>query len=162
MNALPRYAELEVERRWLVAPGAVDVAGLPRRTIQDRYLDGTRMRLRKITDANGVTVFKLGKKYGKRGACVEPVTTLYLTETEHAAFDALPGAQLTKARFTIAGGALDVFAAPHDGLVMFSIELDSEDAARDYLSPPFVGREVTDDEAFGGHALARASVTGAR
>ncbi len=48
---LPKYAVLENERRFLVAPGvAADLAISARRLIRDRYIDGGRLRLRSVTD----------------------------------------------------------------------------------------------------------------
>lgn len=155
MEELPRYALLEIERRWLVDLAAVgDLTDVPYRVIDDLYIAGTRLRLRKVTDRNGVGVFKLGKKYGKRTPLAEPITTLYLSDAEHQKLAGLPGASLTKKRYTIAGGSLDVFPPPHDGLAIFELELPSEEAAGAYVPPPFVRREVTGDPSFTGFALA--------
>ena len=55
----PKYAHIERERRFLVDPGKrPDLAGLSFVEIEDRYLDGTRLRLRRMRDsATGAVVF---------------------------------------------------------------------------------------------------------
>ncbi len=47
---IPKYAKLENERRFLVDPArAPSVEGQPYRLIEDRYIDGARLRLRMAT-----------------------------------------------------------------------------------------------------------------
>src|SRR5213075_221994 len=60
-------------------------------TFEDLYVDGSRLRLRKITEPNGNALYKFGRKYGKRSALSEPITTLYLTEIEYRQLSCLPG-----------------------------------------------------------------------
>lgn len=64
MTVPPKYAVPEFERRWLVAnmssvPGPLGDA----RLIEDRCIAETRLRLRRVTDAQGGVTTKLGKKY---------------------------------------------------------------------------------------------------
>lgn len=155
MSEPPRYALPEIERRWIVDLAAVgELAAVPHRVFEDLYLEGTRLRLRKVVDPSGTTSFKLGKKYGKRTALTEPITTLYLTEEEHRRLAVLPGAFVSKRRHAIAGGSLDVYELPRERLAIFELELEDEAAATAYVPPPFVTREVTHDPLFTGHALA--------
>ncbi|GMA18392.1 hypothetical protein MM440_08690 [Arsenicicoccus piscis] len=55
-----KYAIVERERRYLVAaiPDGVTTV----RTIIDRYLPGTRLRLREVIEADGTITHKLGHK----------------------------------------------------------------------------------------------------
>jgi CYTH domain-containing protein len=159
---LLKYAKVERERRWLLdgVPPFPDDARQVR--IVDRYLHGTRLRLREVTETDGTVVRKLGHKIrlgddAREVAC----TSLYLDDAEWAALSALPGDVLSKLRVLVPHGehtiALDVFERSYVGL--FLAEIDAGD-------PPFAGpedlperyhvvREVTDDEAFTGAALAR-------
>lgn len=154
-GAIPKYAALEIERRWLVDLEAIgDLANVPYRDIEDRYLADSRLRLRRIAHPDGVIVYKLGKKYGRRPAGSEPVTNIYLTRVEHEWLSVLPGAVALKRRYRVAGGALDIHRRPREGLAIFEMEFDGEPAARDYQPPSFVIREITGEPAFTGAALA--------
>jgi CYTH domain-containing protein len=153
---LPRYSIPEIERRWLVDATSVDsLADAPYRRYEDLYLRNSRLRLRRITESNGSELYKLGKKYGKRSALSEPIATLYLTEAEYTQLRALPGSVAVKRRYTLAGGSLDVYEQPMAGTMIFELEFESEDAALAYQPPRFVGREVTNESAYSGFALAQ-------
>jgi adenylate cyclase len=167
-----KYARPERERRWLVTSPPAD-AGDPLR-IEDRYLDGTRLRLRRVAGAGSV-VFKLGQKV--RAAEHDPslvwVTTFYLSEEEYRRLAVLPAAVLVKTRRQVAHGSLvlavDEFAGPLRGLVLPGTglagtelpgsELPGTEAARtggEPLDLPcWLGPEVTLDERYTGAALAR-------
>lgn len=156
---LPKYAIPEIERRWLVDPkalGPLDEA--PRWIVEDLYLAGTRLRLRAMIDPAGGTIHKLGKKYGRGEALGEPITNLYLSESEHALLLRLPGARSRKRRYHIAGGSLDVYERPgaSAGIAVFEREFELEAVARAYVPPGFVTREITGDPAYSGAALAGA------
>src|SRR6188472_3542799 len=56
-----KYAVVERERRWLLTIMPDDLVG-EMVLIRDRYLTGTRLRLREITDEEGSRVLKLGHK----------------------------------------------------------------------------------------------------
>ncbi|HST48229.1 hypothetical protein [Jatrophihabitans sp.] len=156
-----KYAHAERERRWLVASPPAG-AGEPLQ-IADRYLDGTRLRLRRISDAGSV-VFKLNQKV--RAEPGDPflvwVTTLYLTAEEYRRLAALPAAVLVKSRRRMdhrgTRFAVDEFAGALRGLVLAETELpelSGGEAALPGGLPPWLGREVTSDERYTGAALAR-------
>jgi CYTH domain-containing protein len=152
----PKYAIAEVERRWLVELSEVGpLHGRPYREIEDRYITGTRLRLRKVTGAGGELVFKLCKKYGKVTALSEPITNLYLTEAEYDALSQLSGVVVKKPRYAVSGGALDLYSSPLVGLAVFEVEFESEAAASGYTPPSFVRAEVTHDAPYSGASLAR-------
>jgi CYTH domain-containing protein len=154
-GAIPKYAALEIERRWLVDLAAVgDLSNVPYRDIEDRYLADSRLRLRRIAHPDGAVVYKLGKKYGRRPAGAEPVTNIYLTRLEHEWLSVLPGAVTLKRRYRVAGGALDIHRRPREGLAIFEVEFEHEEAARDYRPPSFTLGEITGQPAFTGAALA--------
>ena len=164
MAELPRYARLELERRWLVDPARLpDLSGAPFRRIEGLYLDGGRLRLRVITHhPGGALEFKLGKKYERTDPLGGPIATLYLTQAEHAAFARLPGAPLVKQRYRLDGSSLDVFEGALAGLTLAEIEFEDPAAALAVPPPAWAGREVTEDPFFRGAALARTTAAALR
>jgi CYTH domain-containing protein len=158
MTEAPKYSHLEIERRWLVDLSVVDLVGAPFREIDDLYIADSRLRLRRVSGPNGV-VFKLGKKYGKRTALAEPITNLYLTESEYRRFAALPGHHTRKRRYSLPHGSLDVYLEPNKDLAVFEVEFDDEQAAREFEPPPFVTSEITSESAFSGVSLAESRAT---
>ncbi len=154
----PKYSLPECERRWLVGapPDGLD----PGRLIEDLYLDGTRLRLRRETDADGhVLVWKLARKYGATARGIEPMTNLYLTQAEHALLAALPAAAIRKRRYPAPFAGLpfviDRFEDELAGHAIAELELPNADALWAAASPPWCGREITGDPAYAGAKLAR-------
>ena len=152
------YARPENERRFLAAaiPDGVEDA----RQIEDRYLDGTRLRLRRVGSGPDA-VHKLAQKVRVRDA--DParlsLTNIYLDAAEYAVLAALPGASVHKTRGVGRAGALevalDVFTGALTGLVLAEVEVEDPDAA--LALPSWFGDEVTHDDRFSGGALARTS-----
>jgi hypothetical protein len=75
-----KYARIERERRFLLAGFPRDVTIVRTRHITDRYIDGTRLRLRELRDDAGPTVYKLTQKIPAPGpdAQVGFITNIYL------------------------------------------------------------------------------------
>jgi CYTH domain-containing protein len=156
-----RYTKLERERRFLVAPAALPPLGAAFARCEDLYLAGTRVRLRRMTEQPaGVALYKLTQKLEGEDPRIRRLTTLYLSEAEHRAFDVLPGARIAKRRHRAASGGLDwgvdVFEGALAGLVLAEREFDSEAELHAAAAPSFAALEVTDDAAFSGGALAHA------
>ncbi len=153
-----RYARLEREQRWLLPDVPTGAAGMAR--IRDRYLAGTRLRLRRIESeaSDARPVYKLGQKI--RVADDNPervnITNLYLSEDEYVQLLALPGAEVAKCRRWLDWHdhrlAIDEFEGRHHGLVLAEVELaaDEEPLPR----PPFAVRDVTQDDRYSGGTLA--------
>jgi CYTH domain-containing protein len=156
---LPKYAKLEIERRFLVNPArASDLTSLAYRRIEDRYLDGTRLRLRAVTDsATGAREFKFCKKYEGGDPLAGPIVNTYLTEAEHAALAAIPAAVIVKRRYRVGlrPFGLDVFEGQLDGLMLCEAEAPTRDEALALAFPDWTAREVTADPFFTGGALCR-------
>jgi CYTH domain-containing protein len=151
---ISKYARIEIERRWLVdltSVGSLERA--PSKTIEDRYILGTQLRLRKFTGPGARIEYKFGKKYGKQSLWSEPIANLYLEEQEYQLLANLPARSARKRRFSIAGGSLDVYENPNAGMAIFEVEFESEMAASSYSPPAFVIREVTGDPQFSGATL---------
>lgn len=153
----PKYAHPEFERRWLVPADRVPaLAGARMRLIEDLYLQGGRLRLRAVHEQGSASIYKLGKKYPAAADMMPTyVSTLYLTEGEYRSLLSLPGTQARKRRYAIATGSLDIYEHPHDAPAIFECEFDAEAAASAFMPPSFVGREITSDTAYSGHAIAQ-------
>ncbi len=151
-----KYAHVERERRWLLAA----VPDLPydarRLAIVDRYVRGTRLRLREVTEGSMVTR-KLGHKVRLGDDAAEVAhTSLYLDDAEWDVLVALPADMLTKTRTLVPYDGTTVAVDVHaDGTVV--AEIDSGDGPALTLPASYdVVREVTDDEGYSGGELARA------
>lgn len=156
---IPKYALLENERRFLVDPTRLpDLAGLPFRRIEDRYVAGTRLRLRRMTDSEtGARELKFCKKYPGDDPVSGPITNLYLTDDEHQVLATLPARTLVKRRYRLPHGGrdfgLDLFEGELAGLVLCEAEAESREAVLAIVFPPWAVREVTGDPFFTGGNL---------
>jgi CYTH domain-containing protein len=156
MIGAPKYSQPEIERRWLVEHtdfGAL-ARSKPFRHIEDRYIVGTRLRLRKIEHPDGVVTFKLGKKYGARCEGIEHVVSMYLDEQEYNVLAALATNVTRKRRYAVAGGSIDEYIYPNTGPLIFEVEFASVAEARAYTAPSFVGLEVTGNSTYSGFTIA--------
>jgi CYTH domain-containing protein len=150
-----KYAVVESERRYLIRSVP---PGVHRTTeIIDRYIIGTRLRLREVTDASGVTR-KLGHKVRlgegpQRIAC----TSLYLDDAEWAVLSQLPAQVLRKRRHHVdhAGVRLAVDELA-DGTLLAEID-DGEHPSTQVPDWLDVIRDVSLDESWTGAQLAAAN-----
>ena len=103
--------------------------GARRLYIQDRYLIGTRLRLRRVEEFGLPTIYKLGQKirFSESSISENAHTTIYLSEQEF-------------------GGWLA-------GLVLAEVDLGSTSSLPS-IFPIDVNNEVTNDERFTGGELA--------
>ena len=149
-----RYAVIERERRFLIA-------GLPEgvvatREIDDRYITGTRLRLREVREDDGSVIRKLGHKVRLgRGPAEVSSTNLYLDDREWAVLRALPARVLRKKRHLVHRDGLVVAIDEHeDGTLVAEID-DRDEPSK--LIPEWLDiiEDVSDDEHWTGAALAR-------
>ena len=155
-----KYARVERERRWLLDPAAAVPECDDVLAIVDRYVAGSRLRLRETLARDGTRTRKLGHKV-RLGEGPEEIacTSLYLDEAEWELLAGLPAAELRKERrrLHVDGRvvAVDVFAGHCEGLVLAEV-----DGAPD-LTPADAGlavvAEVTTEERLTGGALAASS-----
>jgi hypothetical protein len=147
-----KYAVVESERRFLLGslPTGVDRIA----EISDRYVTGTRIRLREVTEADGHVVRKLGHKVRlgdgpQRIAC----TSIYLDDAEWAALAVLPATVLRKRRhhLRLDGRHVAVDELP-DGTLLAEID-GGDQPVTEVPAGLDVLREVTEDEAWTGQAL---------
>jgi CYTH domain-containing protein len=153
-----RYAQVEREQRWVLSAlpsGLADPVA-----IVDRYIAGTRLRLRRMETASEV-IYKLAQKVRPRPDTPEVVklTNIYLSEDEYATLSRLDGAMLEKRRWRGSLGerllAVDEFGGHFSGLILAEVELSADEPR--LSAPPLAAGDVTDDDRFSGGALAQAS-----
>lgn len=151
-----KYAAVERERRWLCA-ALPELPVLRAEDIEDLYVDGSRLRLRRATPVGGgEPILRLSKK-----ADLAPdrrlITTLYLSPEEYALFEGLPGRPMRKTRhyFAAEGVTLSVdrFEGALAGLFLAEAEFGDDAAMAAFPDPAFALREVTDDPRYTGGAL---------
>jgi CYTH domain-containing protein len=153
-----RYARPERERRFLVV-GSPPREG-PARLIEDRYLTGTSLRLRRVR-VGGDTVHKLTQKVRVRGDDPFEValTNTYLERAEYALLRELPAGVLRKTRYIcdVEGVrfAVDEFHGALAGLLLAEVEVTSSDQL--LPAPRWRGAEVSHDDRYSGGRLAQAT-----
>lgn len=160
--AYPKYAHLEIERRWLVDLSVVDALAVEDPIeIHDRYILGTRTRLRTMRRGND-TVYKLTRKYECNDPMCRPIVTAYLDPPEYEVFATLPALTLVKTRYLVRLGvhdfSLDGFGGQLQGLWLSEIEHSDLADLRNLADPPWAVRDVTNEPAYQGATLARAGI----
>jgi CYTH domain-containing protein len=161
----PKYALAEFERRFLVPTRArPDLSGLSGRRIEDLYVDGSRLRLRHVSQEGAPDLFKLCKKYhalAEAGSAVgQPITNIYLDAGEYfRLMRVLTGSSLVKTRYSLEHGGrtwcVDVFSGSLSGLVLAELEAPGSRELAAAPVPDWCGPEVTGNPAFEGAVLAR-------
>jgi len=154
-----KYAKVERERRFLLGGPPSASAVTASRRITDRYLPGTRLRLRRVDHLDsGDCEFKFTQKVpaGQPGFVQGLITNTYLSAAEYDLLASLPAVALSKTLLSVPPLSIDVFERPLHGLVMADIEFSTDEEAQSFLPPPAAVAEVTDDPRFTGGSLVRA------
>jgi hypothetical protein len=154
-NKAGKYARVERERRFLMRTTPV---GKPIRRvlIEDRYLRGTRLRLRRMTDlasTGSTVVYKFTQKIPAPAGLPGLITTFYLSEAEYETLTRLPADRLRKVRESFPPLGVDSFEGPLQGLILAEAEFDGEDDAAHFEATPEAIAEVTADLRFTGGQL---------
>ena len=154
MSISLKYAVVERERRFLLAslPEGVDST----KQIVDRYLTGTRLRLREVREDDGTVTRKLGHKVRlTEGPAEVACTNFYLDDAEWAALGALPARVLRKKRHMVHRDGLTVAIDEHEDGTLVA-EIDDGDQPSGFV-PEWLGttEDVTGDEGWTGARLAR-------
>lgn len=154
MSASLKYAVVERERRYLVARLPEGVSST--KEILDRYVTGTRMRLREVRDSDGSVTRKLGHKVRlTEGPAEIACTNFYLDDEEWALLSVLPARLLRKKRHVVHRDGLLVAIDEHEDGTLIA-EIDDRDRPAepvpDWLD---VLQDVSDDESRTGMGLAR-------
>lgn len=154
MSVSLKYAVVERERRYLVARLPEGVSST--KEILDRYVTGTRMRLREMRDSDGSVTLKLGHKVRlTEGPAEVACTNFYLDDEEWALLSVLPARLLRKKRHVVHRDGLLVAIDEHEDGTLIA-EIDDRDRPAepvpDWLD---VLQDVSDDESRTGMGLAR-------
>lgn len=154
MSVSLKYAVVERERRYLLAslPEGVTTT----MEIVDRYVTGTRLRLREVREGDGTVIRKLGHKVRlTEGPAEVACTNFYLNDEEWAVLSALPATLLRKRRHVVSLDGLVIAVDEHeDGSLVAEID-DGDHPSQvvpDWLD---VVGDVSQDEAWTGVRLAR-------
>lgn len=153
MSISLKYAVVERERRYRVAGFPEGVVGTAQ--IVDRYVTGTRMRLREVREGDGTVTRKLGHKVRLTdGPAAVACTNLYLDEEEWALLVTLPATVLRKTRHLVERDGLRVAIDEHEDGTLVA-EIDDGDHPSS-LVPEWLDviEDVTRDEAWTGARLA--------
>ncbi|WP_438306634.1 hypothetical protein ACSHXN_44225 (plasmid) [Streptomyces sp. HUAS TT11] len=154
-----KYSRVERERRFLLARPPELSAVTTTRVITDRYVVGTRLRLRRAAFTDGRCELKLTQKVPvlQPGAVQGLITNTYLSPAEYDVLASLPAAVLSKCRFSVPPLGVDVFDGHLQGLVLAEAEFTSDKEAQSFMPPAECVAEVTDDTRFTGGQLVRTS-----
>lgn len=121
----------------LSAPPPVPTVRTTRR-ITDRYLTGTRLRLRRVQHMDsGDWQYKLTQKLpaDQPGPVQGLITNMYLNRTEYDLLSALPAAVLTKTRLSVPPLGIDVFDGHLHGLIIAEAEFTTDATAHAFAVP---------------------------
>lgn len=154
MSVPLKYAVVERERRFLVA--SIPQGVVSTREVVDRYLTGTRLRLREVRYDDGTVARKLGHKVRLGDGPGEiACTNLYLDDQEWALLQALPARVLRKKRHLLHREGLVVAIDEHEDGTLIA-EIDDRDGPSRAVPDWLVATEdVSDDERWTGAGLAR-------
>jgi len=149
-----KYAVVERERRYVVARLPEGVTST--KDILDRYVTGTRLRLRDVREDDGTVTRKLGHKVRlSEGPAEVASTNFYLNDDEWTLLIALPAQLLRKRRHIVRrDGLLVAIDELEDGTLI--AEIDDRDQPSDFVPEWLdVVDDVSSDEAWTGVGLAR-------
>ncbi len=155
MRPQHKYSRIERERRFLLDQFPIDANVVRVRHIRDRYINGTRLRLRQQSDENGPTMFKLTQKVPSLGSGGQQgfITNTYLSNEEFRILAQLSAKQLSKTRYSVPPFGIDVFENTLEGLVLAEAEFESALDADCLTLPSFIVHEVSGDIRFTGGRL---------
>ncbi len=155
MSVSLKYAVVERERRYLLASLPDGVTST--KQIVDRYVTGTRLRLREVReDDAGTVIRKLGHKVRlTEGPAAVACTNFYLDDQEWAVLADLPARLLRKTRHMVQRDGLVIAIDEHeDGTLIAEID-DGDQPSQSVPDWLDVVADVSDDELWTGSRLAR-------
>jgi CYTH domain-containing protein len=149
-----KYATVERERRFLVSSIPEGVTRSVK--ILDRYIIGSRLRLREVAEVDGTIVRKLGQKIRISPGPEEVAsTTLYLDDAEWDLLCRLPSRVLRKTRHIMDRDGIIVAIDEHnDGTLVAEIDYGDRPPSRAPAWLPVL-EDVSHDERWTGAHLAR-------
>ena len=153
MSISLKYAVVERERRYRL--GRLPDGVSSTKEILDRYVTGTRLRLREVRESDGTITRKLAHKVRiTDGPAEVACTNFYLDDDEWALLAALPARLLHKRRHIIHRDGLLIAIDEHEDGTLIA-EIDDGDNPSDFVPEWLdVVDDVTADEAWTGARLA--------
>lgn len=156
-----KYARVERERRFLLRDMPEPLTRASEHVqIWDNYITNTRLRLRKIrTPQTRKWTLKLTQKYASAPSDFSRtvITNTYLSAAEYEVLSVFEGNEIRKNRYPYEYEgrkySIDVFLGALWGLILAETEFETDEELGSFTPPPFVAREVTDDETFTGGRL---------
>lgn len=154
MSISLKYAVVERERRYLLAKLPEGVTST--KEILDRYVIGTRLRLREVREDDGSVTRKLGHKVRLTDGPAEVAcTNFYLDDEEWNLLAALPARLLRKKRHMVQRDGLLVSIDEHEDGTLVA-EIDDHDNPSQFIPRWLeVIKDVSTDETWTGAQLAR-------
>ncbi|UIJ35507.1 hypothetical protein [Allobranchiibius sp. GilTou73] len=149
-----KYAVVERERRFLV--NSIPEGVVESIQITDRYVEGSRLRLREMVWPDGRRVRKLGHKVRLTdGPAAVACTSMYLDDAEWALLRQLPARTLQKVRHRVSREDWQIAVDQlEDGTLL--AEIDDGDTPSSTLPAWLdIATDVSADERWTGAALAR-------
>jgi len=153
-----KYAQIEYERRFLLAENLIHLPLLGQKSIEDHYILQSELRLRKMSNAQSCT-FKLTQKkpLTKGDLALHEITTIYLTAGTYQQFlKSLPSIPLRKTRRYYQVGqhrvGVDEILIGTQAYFIMEVEFESAASMQDF---PVYGTEVTQTPAYSGFSLAQ-------
>ena len=155
-----KYAKMETERRFLLQEKPGLLSQLSGKSITDRYLHSSRIRLRKVESPSRIQ-YKLTKKL-----VLDPtdlgrqwISTIYLSEAEYTLFTQLPAYELRKKRYAYHPSqgppiGFDEIIIERNTLWIAEVEFP-EGEEKNYAFPFSYVREISNEEVYSGFELAR-------
>ena len=126
----------------------------------DNYIEGTRLRLRKVRDPYSNTwTYALQQHIYAHDGETGPakMAELHLNDLEYGVFEGLEGNEIRKNRYyheyDQVSFTFDVYLGRLFGLNTARVDFDSERVMEEFVSPPFAIFEVTGDPFFRGDDL---------
>jgi len=123
-------------------------------TVEDLYIAGTRLRVRKLS-YDGATYYKFTQKIPNPDGGPGLITTIYVSRAEYEVLSTLPGDRLRKTRYSLPPMGFDVFEGPLSGLFLGEMEFTSDEEMAAFRPPDGTVAEVTFDDRFTGGVLVR-------
>ena len=126
----------------------------------DNYIENTRIRLRSIRDPYSKTWTRILQQrfsIAEGELAVTKLAEIHLNDVEYAAFEGFEGREIRKNRyfheFDRVSFAFDVYLGDLWGLNMAKIDFETRGEMEEFIPPPFVVFEVTNDLFFTGENI---------
>lgn len=156
-----KYGKYEYERTYLLESNYLLNKKIERiKIIRDKYIEGTKLRLREIRE-NNETKFKLTQKEElkpvKQG--VLKINTLYLTKSEFDKMNTLEGVEIEKERHIVQIDrtriGIDKITFNDKTILIAEIEFDTEFEMNTFSMPLDCIMEITGNHKYNGFEIAK-------